>query len=386
MGIFSDIFEDSSENYGQFIDIISPRKSSQRAEIRPKIFLLECPLCHHILTSEKSLKSHMTHTHANKYLYVKINGEVVNNFAFIRDRIESIDVVLIGHEKAKINLESNNKSSSIEFSDRVNLKKYLNNKDTGKIVMDISADNIKRNFTVYCSSLPDFQNKEIDKKALEILFIPLDLGESPDFGGFQKILKENSNLSPEYRYACGLHDYALAFNMAKQRNQEAKCHFESAYSFLLPFKTFTAITARRVLALRMNFFSFLLDCRGNSRFAVANHFFNSPYNSENDISASEKVDSKLFECGVYIDEFTDMFLTALNAYYCNEFGMLKVYCDRLQSVIHENDQNNFDKLTLLQARMARKCGLTKETNDEYQMLVHHPLFYSESQEVLSGAK
>jgi hypothetical protein len=85
---------------------------------------------------------------------------------------------------------------------------------------------------------------------------------------------------------------------------------------------------------------------------------------------------------IYIDDFTETFLNALNAYYNDDYNILDGLCDQLNNMISADDRNNQDKLFLLCARAAQNRGNISKAKEYYQNLVSNPLFNEEVQELL----
>ena len=173
--------------------------------------------------------------------------------------------------------------------------------------------------------------------------------------------------------------YRLAISCGK----EGRNHIEESFSHLSPFGTPFAITACRVLALRMNCFKLFRKCGATSRFNVVNLFFN---NQDAKFDISNNFTGKKWEnqeYGVYIDNYTEIFLGALNAYYGNDYGVLDELCLKLNESLNDADRNNRDKLTLLQARIAYKKKDELTFQRLYELLLNHPDFGIEAKEMLS---
>jgi hypothetical protein len=164
--------------------------------------------------------------------------------------------------------------------------------------------------------------------------------------------------------------------------REGGTHFESASSILAPFKTKSAITAQRVLALRMNCLKLLYSCDPSSRFSVANIFFNQAEARFSNKPETSNLKWSPQEYGIYIDNFTEMFLDALNAYYNEDYQVLEELCLQIEKHIRESERNNRDKLTLLKARTAIKKKEASVAKRFYQMLRYHPDFGEEAKEML----
>ncbi len=389
MGIFLDIIEQTAEKYGQFIDqtrsVALNRLPPSLPEKSPVFY--ECPFCGDVSLSVDAQKQHIIEKHANQHVYVKADNKVINDVFFVEGSLSSLDVVILGNQVGKVKMNVGDAHYEAQnISGTKSLMKHLKGFKNGVISIFISVLSTSKEYTIYCNEQPEFTSEDLDRSALEYLFIPLAQGKAPDFSYFNShyITKVNNKL--ERRYAAGLHDYSLAFFMALNK-ENAKEYFESALSNLLIFNTNFAMTARRILALRMNSFRLLYKCRINSRFYLANQFFNvteSRYEIASVSSFNDKFGEKidLTEYGVFIDEFTETFLSALNAYYNNDFNILAGLTEQLNKMILPDERNNQDKLFLLHARIARKIGKITEAKEYYQNLIYNPLFADEAEELL----
>jgi uncharacterized C2H2 Zn-finger protein len=384
MGIFMDILEDGAESWGQLIDEIEskiPKKSFPKSD-QPSPSFMECPLCGEKLISKKDFDQHIIRRHANRHVYIRAGHKIIRNFYLFTESPETLKVILVGIDEAKIIIEQAAlPPKELNFFKEIDLLPQFKEDLSGEVRLKVEFSGGSHEFTIYIGKMIDFNWEDIDKAALKYLFVPLDRNKEPDLTGFSGFFLTPSTGTMEYYYASGLYDYALGFHM-KKAELDAKEHFENALGLLSPFKTSFAITACRVLAVRMNCFKLLQDCTVFSRFTVANLFFNKPEARFVSKSESIKLGWSPQEYGVYIDEFTETLLAALNAYYSEDYNILDELCRQLDSVLATQDKNNRDKLLLLQARIAKKKNNEKVARDFYQMLRYHPDFKDEAREYL----
>jgi hypothetical protein len=383
MGIFLDTIEDRDERLGQFIDQAYGGQWTPSKEIEPfDQPLIECPLCGELILSKEGLDQHIVAKHANKHVYVRINNKIVRGLVYLKEPPETLQVVLLGINHARLTIEKKGSpAETLEFSDGISLIPYLKGFTSGEIHLRIEYEREFREFGIFFGGWPEFNHKPIDQDALKFLFLPLNNNEDPNFSEFSDRFLTPTKYYIQLQYARGFYDYALGFYMV-HTGKEGNIHFESALNILAPFKTKSAITAQRVLALRMNCFKLLRACGSSSRFTVADLFFNQPEaRFAKEITLSSPKWSPQ-EYGIYIDKFTDTFLDALSAYYNEDYQMLDALCHQLDKMLPELDRNNRDKLILLSARVAKKRNEEVLCKRFYQMLRYHPDFKDEAREML----
>lgn len=383
MGIFLDTIEDRDERYGQFIDVVSRVQWTGPGGIEPTYpLLIECPICGDLKLSKEDLDQHIVANHANKHVYVRANNNIVRGLVYSKEPLEILQVVLLGINHARLTIEKTGfPPETIEISEGISSIPNIKDFVSGEIHLRIEYENESREFTILLGTMPEFNNDSVDQNALKYLFIPLNNYQVPSFGDFSDLYPMFSKNYIEFRYAQGFHDYALGFYMV-QKDKVGKVHLESALNLLAPFKTKAAVTAQRVLALRMNFFKLILSCGPSSRFSVAKLFFNQPKGeSGKEIELTSPKWSPQ-EYGIYIDKFTELFLDALNTYYNGDYRMLDELCQQIEILLPEIDRNNRDKLTLLYARTAKKRNDEINYKRFYQMLLYHPDFGEEAKELL----
>ncbi|MBI1930701.1 hypothetical protein HYR99_41455 [Candidatus Poribacteria bacterium] len=342
--------------------------------------LIQCPVCENTFLSNKELQQHITVSHAQDHAYILVNKQVIRDFDYVEDRIDSIEAISLGPNEVKLQICVNGANvKNTTFSEKISLLPYLKKFTCGEVNISIGS----QRYIIYLKDYPNFNSEVIDRAVFDYLFLPLNERKEPKWDCFNPFISSDRS-ELERRYASGLYEYALAFHMMQEK-KEAKDHFENAFSLLSPFantKNF-AIWARCVLALRMNAFGVLKNCQFPSRFAVANYFFN---DSESRFNCNDRFlinRNPVVEYGVYIDDCSETFLDALSAYYNEDYFMLDALCQRLELLISENDRNNWDKLHLLYARTAVKKGNFTDARIFYQMLYSHPTFKKEAKEMLN---
>ena len=385
MGIFMDTLEDNYERLGQFYDQSENVFTEDPSKIvtENKTPIIECPICGEVTFSKDEFNRHLSQMHANLHAYIRTDKYIIRNMKFIHEMPKDCRVILLGADSATITLNiSGEETIRDTFSHELSLNKYLRSFSAGEINAELAASGgFKHSFHIYVGEMPHLENNPIDIEALRFLFLPLNKHEAPNFSRFsERFLVPDSSIM-EYQYASGLFGYALGFQMIID-NQEGKQHIEESFGNLSLFNTPFAITACRVLSLRMNCFNLLKTCSANSRFYVANQFFNDPATRISIPGSFSYSNWQSQEYGVYIDDFTELFLDALNSYYSSDFDILREIMLKIENEILDTDKNNRDKLTLLQARTALKMNGRESALKIYELLRNHPDFGLEAKEIL----
>jgi len=384
MGIYMDTIEDSAERFGQFKDQIGSSRLKSSFKFLPETTpsFIECPLCGERLLTEDNLNQHIHSRHANKHAYIRADGKIIRNFEIFEKAPKSLKAIVLGVDKAKLIVEqAGYEKKELEFIKEIDLIALLQGDLTGESHFRIDFSEGLREFAIFVGRISEFNYKDIDRAALKHLFIPLNLRTEPDWDKFRELFPIPNINSMEAHYAFGLYDYALGFSVMAA-GQEGKDHFETALGLLSLYETSFAVTACRVLATRMNCFKLLKRCAFPSRFAVVNLFFNDPKTRFNLGKEINRFNPTSQEYGVYIDDFTETFLDALNAYYVDDYEILIELLEQLEGLIVAQDRNNRDKLLLLQARTAIKKSDEEKARGFYQMLRYHPDFEDEAKEIL----
>lgn len=382
MGIISDTLEDTTEKILQFIDQVqlhAPRKKKS-FELEPLPIFISCPLCAERLMSDKELDRHVLTKHANRRVYLRADSRVLRDFEIFNEAPATLKLVLIGTDKATVTIRRGDGTEKrVEVVREIDLVPHLPRPISGVLSLKVEFSDGSRDYTFIVGKTADFNHEEVDKHALKSLFLPLHQRETPEWSDFSSLFFVPGKNPVERQYAAGLYDYALGFHVPRT---QAKEHLETALGILSSFNTNFAVTACRVLATRMNCFKLLQSCKPTSRFYAVNLFFNEPaarygYKIEKPFEAWSAQ-----EYGVFIDEFTEIYLGALNAYYAGHYSALSEMVVRLDLLISDHDKNSRDKLILLQARAAKRKNDKDSMSRYYEVIRHHPDFGEEAREML----
>jgi hypothetical protein len=366
------IHEDFDEHQAYFIDELRSRKPSLSSKQVTVVFL-DCPYCSRTFGDIRYLEIHIAEAHTNQYVYVRVNGHVVNDYIFVDEEIKTLEIIHLGSGKISVDVISkqNNYQEKFTVDEKLELADSLKTVTKGEIHLIVRGP-VKHTFILFLKELPDFSNRVIDKDAYDLLFYPLNKESSINYSQFSKHHIVNTKNPLEKRYSEGLHDYALAFDLEIKNKPEAKTHFENSFFLLCPFRTSFSITARRVLAFRMNYFDHFENCSPNSRFYGIKIFFNHP--NATILSKFISSDATVAEHGVYFDEFTYMYIDAIQAFFGNEDDILDSYLSRLENIATTSQQNNYDKLLYMRGRQSQKMNQMDKAKEYFDQLRYHPDF------------
>jgi len=386
MGLFMDTLEDNLERTGQYLDVlVLPSKPASTGAFVPVPSLIHCPLCGEVVIAKSALKQHFMDKHANRYTYILADGKIIRDSLYMEKSMTSLVAHLINIPSAKIRIEATGLIPvEMDFSEEISIMEHVRTFHTGEINIAIHTPGGTRQYSIYCGTLPEIRIEEIDRASSDHLFYPLNENREPNWSLFKKSFSIPDQHQLERQYADGLYEYAVGIHMVRT-GQDGKDRLESALGHLVPFRTPYAVTIQRVLALRMNLFGLLRTCTSPSRFAAANDFFN---DQEMRLYRKQINDSSVgfqeYGYAVYIDPFSEMFIDAINAYYNEDYGLLKDLCGRLDSLCYGTDRNNRDKLLLLRARTSLKRSDIAAAQSFYELLTDNPDFKKEAREILHG--
>ncbi len=365
MGIFSDTLEDNKERAGQFLQPMDQFESTPWVLQSPQ--LEKCTLCGRQLPKD-DMPRHM-YSHAGVSSYLIANNQIIRDVAYANKPLESLDICTLGQETARVELRINSELFWVDdIKGQYSFGDQFKNLRDGELVFKIVDFNGERLHRIYVGTQPLIRHSEIDQLAFKFLFLPLDMNSDPDYEQYRREAS-NLNLEPlEELYVNSFYDYALGYRIL-QCNRLQEGHLESALYGLSRFRTNFAVAGQRILALRMNCFNILRNCKSTSRFFLASLFFCQPFNTHHQITAVELIES---EYGIYVDPLTINFLEAISAYYSASKEIFFGILTKLYDGVADHDTNNHAKLFILEARYWRRLGETKKARDNYEKLLTDP--------------
>lgn len=380
MGLLMDTLEDNIERWGQVVVSFDIQESSISSVSSPAPAMLLCQVCGARFLDFVSLSPHVQ-SHGRQHVYLRLNGAIMRDFAFVLNEIQECRLVLLQYESATVAVSANNWRWQQEIQSGFELAKHISGQ-IGEIRISVTprGGNTKT-FTIYASSAPEFDRTDLDDAAMNLNSL-LDRGM--DERGITVALEDwraraGHGNELERAYIEGFYEYVLGFALYKRHNpDQAKPHLEHAFTRLSVFRTAPAQTARRVLGIITNSFGALQDCPRDSVFCATRAFF-----LENAAAWSESGSvGKPSDSGVYADDFTCLVLDAVHRYYRNE--RMDLLLDAMRR--HQLSQRpaNDVKLRILSARTAKRDGRFTEAREHYECLRHDQLFGREAQEFLDG--
>jgi len=253
---------------------------------------------------------------------------------------------------------------------------HLPNGIEGEVHIRFVVDGVGHDYNFAIGETPSFRIEDISEPVAR-LQMALDRGDSPDWNRYKADAEALSPNLFEKRFLDGFLEYSLGFDMEKRgRWDNSAPHLESALHLLDPFGTMMAVTAKRVLGVRMNCFSVLHRCEPSSRFHFARLFFLSPEADPKplDVPAAEALTAD----AVYCDGLTERLLAILKAFYSKDFQNVIAPCQHLRLEPASKDQNNADKLDLVMARASHAIGDRDAARLYYTRVQDHPLFAQEA--------
>lgn len=189
----------------------------------------------------------------------------------------------------------------------------------------------------------------------------------------------------EKRYGDGLFEYLIGHDLAsraQQYDRRAYHRFERAWQLLLPFEPLPlAAYARGLAALRLGWFKALRGT-GVARLKKADRFFNgTPACGNSADGDSLDTGTPSATVAMPIDTFHKHYLEAIDALSDGDFETASNQVRALHAEPRlRGNQVNLDKLSLLEARLARATGREAEMREFYRQLLDHRHFGHEATE------
>jgi len=379
MGILSDTLEDNRERAGQLLGSV---RFTETDDFVPWSMpsVVPCPICPVFATSEDDLQRHILAAHRRLQVYVRVNGEVIQELHYTAREIDEFVVVVLGDSPADVSLSIADETSSrwhVRPGKTADIGRCLSPNFTGIAVVTVSlGQTASRQYKVFCRTQPVIEVAALDAAAMELQAEMLSQTE-PQWAEFQNRHVAFMQKTVEARYLEGLFAYILGCNYEQKGSKGAGKLFEDAFGRLRPFNSTLAHTARCVLALKLNAFSVLHECGPASQFYNTRLFFNGgPDDRQRPPRFSR---SQGNSCGIWVDTFSEGVLEAVDAYYARNWRGMSDCLKRLSEHPFVGERNNGDKLLLLQARLCRSNGDIRGACALYRELHDHPLFAQEAQ-------
>jgi hypothetical protein len=349
MGLLSDTLEDTKERIGQ-IEMIDRLPLAEPLPIKkPKVC---CPVCNAVLGNDLGLQNHLRREHANEQVYLKVNDRIARSADYFELAPKSCLLVILGSETAEVTVKVGNRRTKQHVVGEANLLSLLSGA-IGEVNLTVVRANQVRKYAIYFVTPPPFDRKPLEKE-IHQLQSALECGDEPNWRSYQKAQRILATSELENQYLDGFFEYSLGLHLEKSGDPRSGTeHLESATELLRPFDTVLARTARRILAIRMNCFRPLASCHASSIFWQARQFF-----LENRLQLLEDTTKRGIrsDCSLYTDFFTDQILSLIKTYYARDMVNVHESLARLHGHPLAKDQNNLDKLLLIEARAHEVCG------------------------------
>lgn len=380
MGLFLDTIEDNTERQGQFVDSFEwVIGSLSQADYVPFV-IIDCPSCRDSFGSEAKLQQHIFDVHRGVRFYIKVDDRVIaEDLVYLEKAPDSLTITAMGADGiAKIDICGKPETVALKPGRPVSLRRRIPDSYRGLVTLSICIGAYSREVHIYWIEMPHLEVGRLDS-IVALLQGPLLDGEQPDWAGFKTDYIQRPGTNPlEARYLAGFFEYIYGSYLEQSDFPEARhCH-ERAFGYLRCFRTDLAHTGRSILALKMNWFTILSRCGPNSKFYLANSFFNGNAVEEVHCDVAAPM-TDVPKTRLWIDSFQETFLAALFQYYSEDFRGLDSSLAELKRNPLIGDPNNDDKVMLLEARTLIAQGNKTAGARIYAHLRHHPLFADEAE-------
>jgi hypothetical protein len=384
MADWKDFVEDNRERAGQLLDSLEARYPSRAAVLPPLPPPISyCPVCLNAFYSPDALEDHIRQVHGPQHVYLRVNGTVVREVAWAERGIRTIGLVLLGYSNAAIEIEAGATRKLLTAKTETALLGEVPPNFEGEIRLDVQPNGGRRRaFTIYCRSLPEFRQADLDRKIWDLQQGFIQDGSTPDLKVWREFCGAARNSSSlEERYVNGFFEYTMGFALERRgQTKAAKEHFEDAFGYLLPFRTLLAEQAQCILGLKMNCFAVLQRCGDDSLFSPARVFFlRYP-----DIWKQPKSWPVKDSFGLYADDFTLRLVRVVATFYKRDDAEFWQGIEALKFHPVGEERNNLDKLQLMQARAFVKKSDEERARESYRLLRYNPYFGFEAEEFLKN--
>jgi hypothetical protein len=373
MGLLSDTLEDNRERCAQietteFVPLESPPPTLPHE--------ISCTVCDRVFGGDLAMQNHIRVEHAKEYIYIRMNERVVRSMDYFDEPLKCCHVSLIGIDSVSLEIETGSGKRALTLGSSADLMPHLPSDATGEFRITVYYGSVERQFLIYFQTKPPFDAERLNAEVSN-LQRQLDQGDEPDWKLFQYRKRRVARNPIETQYLNGFFEYSLGFHMEKiAPSLESGKHLETAMQLLRPYCTSMALTARRILAIRMNCFAALKKCEDGSVFYPSRLFF---VDNERTLPALVAVGIKTGDGSVYVDGFTKLLLIAIEVFYARDKLNLFELIEHLAKHPLADDKNNEDKILLLKARAHHVYRDDKKARPFYDRLLYHPAFGQEAQ-------
>jgi hypothetical protein len=330
------------------------------------------------------LEDHILQVHGPQHAYLRVNGSVVREVAWAERGIRSIGVVLLGYSNATVEIETGGSRKLLSVETETSLLEEIPPNFEGEVRIDVRPHGGRhRAFSIYCRSLPEFRQADLDRKVWDRQQEFIRNSSTPDLRVWRELCGVTGNSSSlEDRYVNGFFEYTMGFALERRgQSKAAKEHFEDAFGYLLPFRTLLAEQAQCILGLKMNCFAVLQRCGDESLFSPAVVFFlRYP-----DIWMQPKSWPMKDSFGLYADDFTLRLVRVVAKFYKHDHAEFWQGIEALKFHPAGEERNNLDKLQLMQARAFVRMSNRERAKEFYHSLRYNPYFGVEAEEFLKNA-
>jgi hypothetical protein len=206
MADWKDSVEDNRERAEQLLHSLEARYPSGAKMLPPSPPPVRyCPVCLSAFYSPDGLEDHIRQLHGPQHFYLRVNGSVVREVAWAEKGIRSIGVVLLGYSNATVEIEAGGRRKLLTVETETSLLGEVPPNFEGEVQIDVRPHGGRhRAFGVYCRSLPEFRQADLDREVWDLQQEFIREGSTPDLRAWREFCGVNVNSSSlEDRYVNG---------------------------------------------------------------------------------------------------------------------------------------------------------------------------------------
>lgn len=378
MGIFMDIIESNREFHGRRFD---DHDGYYTPNLRKKPLIIQCPFCNANSTTEVELQNHIFDSHRHHQVYIKANDKVIETEAYINEKINSIEVYYFGSNfvNGTWKCGKDKGSFAVQQNGSIDIYPLIKYHSENKIEITLKSTLNSVTFDIYELVNPTINYQELDKIFYQFQEAYLSQFDQYDWTNFKEEIHFKRSNPIEAHYLEGLFEYLYGVELEQQLDsRNSYGHLERSFSIMRKFPTDLAHTVRTTIAFKLKWYELLNNLPVHSFYYLTSQFIYKSYADLEKIEALDK-DVELDQTvGIYVDDYTFIYMKAILAYLKSDMLSLEQLVIKLSDhPMRKLSSINEEKYRLLMTRYHRRKGSIKLAKIEFSFLQEYGDYESE---------
>jgi hypothetical protein len=372
MGLLSDYYENLRTNE-YMLEALHAPAWHRPAPPTPRF---ACPLCAHMFDDEAVRRTHIFTDHAGEQFHLRAGHSVVVSDHGSVGLPDPLEVVISpGKSPVEVEVESGGqirRSPTMADHGSIDLKALLPITAPSAALVRVRRGRLQREYRLSFGISGQINAEPLDAAVL-IAQAPLTVGAEPDWRSLRDLARRPVTDPANGRYLDGFAEYLLGCDLERRDDgSDAWPRLERANALVEEFAAGLAVDLRAILAFRFNAFELLLERGAGSAFWGAANFFRDPPASPG--TYRKRTPSAR---GVWIDDFQEGVLRAVDAYFASDYPSVERELAALPGHLSQIPNNGM-KRDLLEARLAHALGDSGRRARAYERLRSSPYFGAEA--------